>query len=240
MFEKTAAVNKTKTSALSFIVKFIRFISTEYAIVYAAVILFVILCFASKVFLSTTNIMNILRQTSMIAILSVGMYFVMVGGGIDISVGSLVGLCSIAFAAAMVWWKWHWIIAIFFTFGVGALAGSINGVLTAYIGMPAFISTLAMMSVARGLVYVVTQVFPILGIPQQVDFIGRGYLYIIPIPVIIMLIVYLLAHFVTRKAEVRSLCLRRRRKRGGRLLVRHQCQSCPNYNLCNMRLSRGG
>lgn len=180
---------------------FFKHISSEYIIIYAVIILSIILSFSSDVFLTTGNIMNVLRQTSMIAILAAGAFFVMVGGGIDISIGSTVGLAGIAFAGGIVNWGMHPIIAFIFALIVGGLAGSVNGLMVSRAGIPPFIATLGMMSVARGVVYVVTNAYPISGLPKSIAFLGRGYVFGIPFPVIVMAIVFLIAHFVSQKTK---------------------------------------
>ena len=106
-------------------------IVNDYIMVFAVLFLIIVLSFLSDTFLSVTNILNVLRQMSMVAILAVGMFFVMVGGGIDISVGSLVGLTSIVTAAALTNWNLHPAVAILLSLAVGAFCGLINGLLVA-------------------------------------------------------------------------------------------------------------
>lgn len=183
------------------IVEFFKYIASEYVIVYAVIGLCVVLALSTNVFLTTGNIMNVLRQISMIAILAAGIFFVMVGGGSDISVGSLVGLTGIAFAGSMVNWGLNPIIAFVFALIIGGIAGSVNGFMATKLGIPPFIATLGMMSVARGVVYVVTNAYPISGLPKSIAFIGRGYFLKVPFPVIIMIIVYLIAHFVSQRTK---------------------------------------
>jgi len=192
---QTVDINKNK------IVGFIKYISTEYIIIYAVIVLSIILSFASDAFLSTANIMNVLRQTSMIAILAAGIFFVMVGAGIDISVGALVGLSGIAFASSIVKWGWSPAAAFIFAVVIGCLAGLTNGFMTTKLGIPPFIATLGMMSAARGIVYVATNAYPVSGLPKSIAFLGRGYLLGIPIPVIIMVAVFLIVHFVSQKTK---------------------------------------
>ncbi|HHW32387.1 MAG TPA: ABC transporter permease [Clostridiaceae bacterium] len=182
-------------------VEIIKYISSEYVIIYAVIALSIVLSLASDVFLTTGNIMNVLRQTSMIAILAAGIFFVMVGGGMDISVGATVGLSGIAFASALVNWGWHPLPAFIFAILVGCLAGVVNAFMVTKAGIPPFIATLGMMSAARGLIYVVTNAYPISGLPKSIAFIGRGYWLGIPFPVIIMAVVYLVAHFVSQKTK---------------------------------------
>jgi len=179
----------------------IRNFLSEYVIIYAVVALFIILAITSKAFLSLDNIMNVLRQSSMIAIMAAGAFFIMVGDGIDISVGSIVGLSGIVFSIAMVNWHISPIIAFIMCILTGALAGAVNGWMVTKMGLPPFIATLGMMSVARGLTYVVTNAYPIAVTIKDIEWLGRGYLWIIPWPVVIMIVVFVIAHFVSQKTR---------------------------------------
>lgn len=183
------------------ILKALKSFFSEYVIIYAVIGLAIILSIMSEAFLSFSNLMNVLRQCSMIAVIAAGSFFVMVGGGIDISVGSLVGLTGIVFAGSMVSLNFPPLLAFLFAILIGAIAGGINGWQVTKLGIPPFIATLGMMSAARGLTYVLTNAYPISGLPKSIAFIGRGYLWIIPWPVIIMLVVFLLAHFISQKTK---------------------------------------
>jgi ribose/xylose/arabinose/galactoside ABC-type transport system permease subunit len=180
----------------------------EYMIIYAVIILIAVLSITSRSFLSVNNLMNVMRQTSMIAIIAVGIYFIMVGGGIDISVGSLVGLTGIVFSAGIVTLGWNPLLAALIALVIGGAAGAITGFTASYIGIPSFIATLGMMSVARGLTYVITNAYPVSGLPQSIAFVGRGYVAYwdslnagIPWPVVIMIVVYIAASFVSQRTK---------------------------------------
>ena len=152
---------KEHTNSKNIFKSILETIINDYIIIFAVILLVIVLSFMTESFMTVTNIMNVLRQMSMVAILAVGMFFVMVGGGIDISVGSLVGLTSIVTAAALTNWNLHPAVAILLSLAVGAFCGLINGTFVAKIGVPALIGTLGMMEVARGLLYVFTEGYPI-------------------------------------------------------------------------------
>lgn len=176
----------------------------DYAIIYAVLLLVVILSFASDKFLSMDNIMNVLRQMSMIAILTVGVFFVMVGGGIDISIGAVVGLTGVLFAMFMVNFGMNPILAFFLTIIVGCVIGMVNGMLATKIGIPAMIATLATQSICRGLTYVLTGAYPISGLPDSISFLGRGYVFDLkwlPWPVLIVFILFIVAHIIAQKTK---------------------------------------
>jgi ribose transport system permease protein len=198
---------KTKDEGGTFLTS-IKRVMSEYVIIYAVVILVVVLSVSTPAFLSMNNLMNVLRQTSMIAIIAVGMFFIMVGGGIDISMGAIVGLTGIVFSAGIVKLGWNPLLAGIIALAAGAAAGSVTGVTVSYLGIPPFIATLGMMSVARGFTYVLTNAYPISGLPNSIAFIGRGYLGYwesiqagIPWPVVLMILVFIIAHFISQKTK---------------------------------------
>jgi ribose transport system permease protein len=148
----------------------------NYIMVFAVIILFFILAMVSNTFLSEINLFNVLRQMSMVAILAVGSFFVLAGGGVDISVGSLVGLTSVVVAASLSNWNLSPFIAIILALSVGAVFGLINGLLIACIGVPPLIGTLGTMEIGRGLLYVFTNGYAIPIKITAISFIGKGYL----------------------------------------------------------------
>lgn len=123
------------------------------------VIAFAVLCVvgvstAGERFASADNVMTILRLAAVIGVLSIGMTFVITGGGIDLSVGSVLGLASVwatTLATQTLAEDTHWIVMVFTALVVGTVCGLINGALIAYGKVVAFIATLAMMVAARGL-----------------------------------------------------------------------------------------
>ena len=176
----------------------------DYSIHYASIALIAVLSIASPDFLSLKNFTNVFRQISMVAILTVGMFFVMVGGGIDISCGATVGLTGVLFAMFMVNYGMHPALAFVLTVFIGATIGTINGTLVTRFGIPAMIATLGTQSIARGFTYVITGAYPISGIPESVSFLGRGYVLgmeWLPWPVFIVTILALVAHFIAQRTQ---------------------------------------
>lgn len=158
------------------------------------ILLGLVLTTISPHFLTVPNILNVLRQISVIAIVAVGMTYVIISGGIDLSVGSVLALASVI-AAILMKQGANMVFAIIAGLLLGALMGFINSVLiTSRIAMPPFIATLATMSVARGLTLVFTGGIPIYGLPEQFGFFGGGYLLGIPVPVIAMLLIFTISH----------------------------------------------
>lgn len=168
----------------------------------AVVLLGFVLSIISPYFLTSSNILNVLRQVSIIAIVAVGMTMVIITGGIDLSVGSILALSSV-FVAILLNKGIPITISIIVGLIVGVIIGFFNSVLiTSRIRTPPFIATLATMSIARGLTMVITGGRPIYGLPDKFGFIGGGYLFGIPVPVIVMLIVVTIGHiFIAYTAE---------------------------------------
>jgi ribose transport system permease protein len=157
----------------------------------------ILMSIASPKFLQSANLVNIVRQVSINGILAVGMTFVILTSGIDLSVGAIMALSSTIMAGAMVNFGIPFYLAALIGILVGALCGLINGTLVAYAKIPAIIVTLAMMEIPRGLALIYTGGYPLSGFPTGASFIGRGYLFnVIPMPVIIMLIIYGVAYVV--------------------------------------------
>jgi ribose transport system permease protein len=159
-------------------------------------ILLVVLASAlSPYFLTFKNIINVLRQVSIVAIISVGMTYVIITGGIDLSVGSVAALSGMITGMFLK----NVGAGLFVSIGMGLLSGILCGLFTGFlitskIRMPPFISTLAMMSIARGIALMMTSGRPIFNLPEAFSFLGGGFFWGIPIPIIIMLIIYLFAH----------------------------------------------
>ncbi|MBR4078683.1 MAG: ABC transporter permease [Christensenellaceae bacterium] len=173
----------------------------DHNIIYAVVVLAIILVCLTDKFLTVNNLMNILRQTSMVAILAIGAFYTIVGGGIDLSTGAVAGLSGIMFAKMLVEWSINPVLSILLTLIFGMLVGAVNAAMIAYGGIPPFIATLGMQIAARGLCFVITNAYPVVGIPESVGMIGTGYVWFIPIPVIITIVVFLIMAFIAQKTR---------------------------------------
>ena len=167
------------------------------------ILLFICLIFAigSNEFLTLSNLINVALQTSIIAIVSIGMTFTILTAGIDLSVGSVMALSGAVAAGLAVQQGWGTAFAIGAALVLGALIGGINGLLIIRGGMPPFVATLAMLAVARGLTLVYTDGRPIAGLDQGFIFLGTGQVLGIPMPVVFLLIIGLVAILVTRQTR---------------------------------------
>ncbi len=170
------------------------------ALIAAILVLMAAVSLISPVFLSTRNVLNILEQLSINAIIAAGMTFVIIAAGIDLSVGSILALGSMGTASLLV----SGIPVPAAMLGgmlVGTGAGAINGVAIAYGRIPAFIMTLGMLNVARGTVLFLTRGNSIVGFPEGFLFLGRGRIGPVPVLVLITAAVYVVCHLVLVKTR---------------------------------------
>ncbi len=161
----------------------------EVNVLIALLVLCIGLSFASPYFMTAKNIVNVLRQFSLIAILAVGQALIIITGGIDLSVGSVVGFT--ACFGAMVGTKWGAPpgVALLAILGIGAVVGLSNGMMVTKIGIAPFIATLGMMSIARGFSLLITMGVPIHVDPTWIAVFGGKRVGIVPVSVITMLVI---------------------------------------------------
>jgi len=159
----------------------------------ALIMLIVVVSFMNEHFFTVDNLLNILRQTSVIAILAAGMTLVILTAGIDLSVGSILALCG-AFAASMISLEIPVLIAVPVSLLGGAALGSVAGVIIAKGKVQAFIATLVTMTLLRGVTMVYTDGRPIstgfTDVADAFSWFGTGYLLSIPVPVWMMISVF--------------------------------------------------
>ncbi|WP_296747102.1 ABC transporter permease [Mesorhizobium sp.] len=150
----------------------------------------------SPYFLSLSNFLNILLATSTIGVLAIAATFVIGSGGLDLSLGSVMGLAGVAGAFVAVNLGWPSVLAVIACILAGAIAGYINGQLVTRAFVPAFIVTLGMLGLARGLALVISQGRAIYGLSPEIVYIGQGRPLGIPMPVIILVLTAIVAHAV--------------------------------------------
>lgn len=158
-------------------------------------------CFGSANFPTLYNAMNILRQASINAILAVGMTFVIISGGIDLSVGSTVSLSGTIAAIVMVNMGMNAFVGILCGLLVGLIIGALNGIVITRAGVPPIIATLGLMTVASGMALAFTGGYSVSGLAKGFSFFGRGNLGFLPIPVVIIALMYIIGHFVLQKTK---------------------------------------
>ena len=165
---------------------------------FVGIFIFFAVTLGHKGFLDTNNLLNIVRQTAPIAIMAVAMTYVLSAGEIDLSIGAVAGLASVATAMSMDIGGVP--LAILAGVATGLIVGVINGMISTRIGIPTFLTTLAMMGVAKGTSMWVsgTKAVPILSDGYN-WFFGGGYVGPLPVLLFWMLIVAVIGHIVLRR-----------------------------------------
>lgn len=185
---------KKKLNAKAFIAK--------YGVIIGLVVIMVFFTIMKAKFLTLVNMLNMLRQTSINGLLAIGMTFVVLTGGIDLSVGSVVGAAGMFSAlVARAETGMPWYLAVLVGLGVGLLLGTVNGVIISYLKVPAFIATLGMMSIARGVTFMASNAKPVPGLGKGFLKIGGGSVGFIPIPILILVFVLILAYIILYKTR---------------------------------------
>lgn len=173
----------------------------NYGIILAFILICAVLSILSPVFLSVNNIINVIRQTSIYGIMAVGMTFVILTGGIDLSVGSILGISG-AICAGMLKAGNPILAVVLATLGVGIACGLVNGLFVTAGKITPFVVTLGMMSIARGFSLIYTKGYPISGFSPSFRVIGSGYVLGLPIPIIIFLVIVVIAYIVLTQTKL--------------------------------------
>jgi len=171
-------------------------VSQYFVIIVILLAMGTVMSFLSPVFLTSRNLLNVLLQTSINITVAVGVTMVILTGGIDLGVGSVVALTGVTLGTML---KSNLPISVAFLIAilVGALTGIINGLLVSKGRVPAFVATLGMMSAARGLSLIITGGQSIYVFPKSfLNFFGIGYLWFIPMPVVIAAVVVIVAQYI--------------------------------------------
>ncbi|MDR3212227.1 MAG: ABC transporter permease [Planctomycetota bacterium] len=171
----------------------------KYGIFLVFIVLCVVMSFLSNVFFTSMNIRNILMQVSINGILSIGMTFVIITGGIDLSVGSVTAMAGMVGASFVAGRHPGPLVAgIGMGLVAGILAGALSGFIIAKFRLPAFVVTLGMLSSARGYCQLYNNGMPIPNLSDEFLFIGQGHIYGIPMPVVIYLSLVVISWFCLR------------------------------------------
>lgn len=168
----------------------------KYGIFIAFAFLVAVLGIVSPPFFNPSNIINILRQTSVNGIIAIGMTMVIITGGIDLSVGSLLALSAVVATSFAHPQQWPVIVPLLLGLFVGLAGGMLNGLLIAKKRVAPFIVTLGMMTAARGLALVYTNGRPVINLSDSYNLIGGGSVAKIPVPVLIFVAIVLLGVFL--------------------------------------------
>lgn len=187
--EKTQTSTDRKLAVMQFIKK--------YNLLFILLIFIGIGAMLSPKFLTVQNFLNLLQQSAVVGIISIGMTFVIIVAGIDLSVGSVLALAGMVFAV-MVTSEMNLFLAILLSVLIGAVLGLINGVVSTKLKVPAFIATLAMMVAARGMALLMTDGKPIANLPSSIRILGGNVFERIPVSGLLWIALTLIAIFVLR------------------------------------------
>lgn len=167
------------------------------------VVLFVVIACLNSSFIDPGNLKNLLRQVSINALISFGMTFVILTGGIDLSVGSILALSS-ALMGSFIVGGLDPIFGIVLACLIGAALGAVNGLVITYGKVAPFIATLATMTIFRGMTLVYTNGNPISGLTENEAFLnfGQGYFLELPVPAVMMLIMFGILYFILHKTPL--------------------------------------
>ena len=163
------------------------------------VFLVILFSFVAPNFMTFGNIRTLIRQVSFAGISAVGLMFVMISGGIDLSIGSQIVFSNVLLAIMMAEWKLPPSLAIPLILLVGAGLGAINGFLAITLKIHPLIITLGTSQIFKGFGYIINRSRNIMGFPDSFRWFGQGYVWGIPVPVIVMAIVALIGSFILTK-----------------------------------------
>lgn len=171
-------------------------------VVAALVIIFVVSCFLSKYFLTPFNLMILARELAFIGLITIGQSMLMILGELDLSLGTISGLCGVIGGVLMVNYGWNPGVAFVACLACGTLFGVFNGVLVTQLKLPSLVLTIGMAGVYGGANLVLTKGIAITGIPASISVLGRGVLYFMPVPFVILVPVLFVAAFLMFKTPI--------------------------------------
>ena len=199
-------MNRKNPNKLTFKTRqgFQAFFKDNMGILIALVVLYVFLAInpsTTQSFLTSRNMFNVLRQISTNLYLACGMTMVIILGGIDLSVGSIVALSGCVAAAGVARYGLPIPVAILIGLIIGTITGMVNGMIISKTTIPAFIVTLATMNIAKGFAYVYTGGSPVRVVSKSWQFIGAGYIGAFPTPVVILVFVLIVTGILMNKTK---------------------------------------
>lgn len=171
----------------------------KYNTLFIFVMMLIIASLVSDVFFSEKNLFNLLRQVAPLGAIGMGMLMVILTGGIDLSVGSIVALTSVLSAYFLL--TMPLAEAIILTVLIGILTGAVSGYLVAKRNMAPFVATLALMTIARGLAFIISKGSPVIVENEALNNFGAAYWLKIPLPVFVMMVIFIIVFWVLKYTE---------------------------------------
>ena len=172
----------------------------DYGVLIGFVVLCIAISMATPAFLSKQNVLNLLRQSSIIGIISAGMTFVIISGNFDISVGAVAALSGVI-VMRLATTGTNLFLAIIAAIVVCAIIGLVNGIMVAKVNVPSLIATMAMVTIVRGILLMITGGYPITQTIPMLDSLGNGYFLGIPMPVIVFILVVIVSYIVLTQTK---------------------------------------
>jgi ribose/xylose/arabinose/galactoside ABC-type transport system permease subunit len=174
----------------------------KYKMLFILFLMIIAMSLASNVFLTGRNVMNIARQISVNSVIAVGMTFVIITGGIDLSAGAILAVSGVVAAALVKGGAVQSILLVVILASLsGGVLGMLNGLSIAKLKVPPFISTLAMMQSARGIAYLLSNGRPIVDLPEKFLIIGQESLLGIPVMILLMILVVIVGYVVLKRTK---------------------------------------
>ena len=171
----------------------------EYGIVLALILTVIFFCLMRAKFATVSNFLTITKQASVVTICSMGMLFVLITGGINLSVGFMMSATGMISAIFMVWFGFPPVVAIVLVLLIMMTLGALIGAIIAYVRVAPFIVTLAFMNILKGFAFLVTGGRNIADLPPSFCWIGLGEILGIPVPIILMVVALLIAYFILNR-----------------------------------------
>lgn len=175
----------------------------QYMIFIIFIVLIIGFSIMSPAFFAVGNAMNIIRQISMMGIVTIGFTFVLIGGGLDLSVGSQIAIMDILICCMIINMGMNPVLALIIGVAFTTLIGTFNGFVISKTGIPPLIATLAMQTALRGAAFVISNGFPMYGIPDYLKIIGQGNLFgVFPVPGLIMIVMIIFGVVLLNKTYI--------------------------------------
>jgi ribose transport system permease protein len=176
--------------------------ANELGILLVLIVLVIAFSFLTPNFLDAANLLNITRQVATLGIVAVGFAFILITGGIDLSVGYQISLNVVVCGILMSKYDVPWYVAIVAVLVLGTAIGLLNGLIIVITGVAPLIVTLAMMTILNGASYLLSQGLPIFGFPKEFSFLGQGAVAGIPVSLLVMLAIWIVGVFLLNKTYV--------------------------------------
>lgn len=180
----------------------VNYLHRNIGILCGFLVLILFLSFSTKTFMTSNNIINIMRQITTNVCLTIGIMMAILLGGIDLTGGAIIALSGCVAAKAVMTNNVPVVLAVLMGCGVGLVAGLLNGCIIAYTDMPPFIVTLAMQNICRGAAYLYADGNPIRISNDALESIGMGYLASIPLPVIYSIVILAISAWILTQTKI--------------------------------------